>query len=177
MYSKISIQPLLIDKKKKVTAIQGRCFNFSLKITNESNNPSPEFNIKNIEVTSDKNLGSSVTTNGEFHVGILNPKESKIIDIEKLGVLIHGLVKIEANIVPKEALAPINVFQINSITGEISDHGNPNKLLDFFWIKSSNEYAQDKNTGRMIWFTAVIVFCTILQLFLIIWPTLRKWIK
>lgn len=162
MNPKLLIVPL-INKKEHGVAIQRKKFSFGLKVTNESNNPSPEFIINNIKFYSDKNQDMVSDFRKEFNVGILNPNESKNIEIEEDGQIIHGLVRIEASIHAKEQGTIIDIVQKNQITKNASD-SFPNRFVDFFYIRSLNEVKQEKSTRWMIWLTIIIGIFAFAQL-------------
>lgn len=162
MNPKILIVPL-INKKEHGVVIQRKKFFLGLRIINKSDIPSPEFKIKDLELFSDQNQDLSADYKKEFYIGILNPNESRDIEIEEDGQIISGLVRIQAIIQASDSAVTIDTMQKNSITKKISD-GLPNRFIDFLYIKSLYERKQERSTTVMICLTIMIGILALAQL-------------
>lgn len=169
MESKIVIE-LLINGKTNGTAVQGKIFSFGLKITNISEYQSHEFTIKNIIIDSEKDQNARMDVEHDNIVKPLDPDESKIINLEKIGFPMHGLVNVSASVMATDPRMTISIFQKNSITNEISKTKIPsNRFIDFLVVKSSNEFAQEKASKLMQTLTFFMGAIALLQLVIAYW--------
>lgn len=165
--NKILIEPM-VNGKEHGLAIQAVGFMLGLKVSNISSKPSSEFTISNICLMSAQGQDITNDCDGKsFFVEILNPGESKIIEIGKNGGFMYGLITIKAMIVPKESSVAIEINQKNSATKEISTLNQKNSYVDFLYIKSSSEYAQERLIKWTTWLTFVIAFLTLVQVILL----------
>lgn len=174
MENKILIEPL-INGKEHGFAVQAETFSFDLKITNMSNEPSPKFNITKIffESAEGKRLSDDFSGNS-FFIDVLNPKESKIVNIGKNGQFLSGLVTAGAFIAPQDSGVKIVFLQKNPCTQEICKINGENRWLDFFYMKSLSEYGQEKTNRWMMIFTCIIAFFTLVQLIILFVPFFLK---
>lgn len=160
----ILIEPI-INKKEHGTAIQTEAFSFALKITNIQKAPSNEFNISKIVIFSAESQNISEDFDDKsFFVEKLNPEESKIVEVGKCGSYMHGIVSVRVKVQSStDPSAPLNLLQKNPFTGEIFSIGK-NEWHDFFYIRNSNEYKQERATNWAKFLTAMIAFFTLLQI-------------
>jgi len=162
MDSEISIEPI-INKKIYGFAVQAKKFSFDIKVTNNSIKPSPEFDI--IEITLSNSQGQDFSDdfgNRSFFIEKLNPGENKIIKIGKNGQFTYGLVNIEIKAKAKDSTVDIIFLQKSPFTGETCKCEGKNRWIDFFYIKSLNEYEQERTNIIMIILTFIIAILTIM---------------
>jgi len=165
MSCKIQIE-VLIDNKPGYFTVQGKSFYLGLRIKNIGNEPSEEFTISKITIVSaeGKNIGDDISRS--FFIKKLNPEETKNIEIKKQGSIIYGLATINLQLKMKTEDIKIEFFQKNHLTGENYMIGT-NRWLDFLYIKSSSEYAQDISNKRIAWLTWILIGLAIIQLIFI----------
>ncbi len=173
MNPKLLIEPL-INQIAHGPALQSQKFDVSLRITNNSEHPSPEFSIEQIYLKSaqGQDIGDAFGDKS-FFVGIINPQDSYIIKIGENGQFWYGLVAINIIIKPKTEGVLISLFQKNPFTEVIIEIGK-NRWIDFIYIRSSSEDEQGKSTNRIMWLTWVIAFFTLIQVATIIWDHYPK---
>lgn len=157
----ILIEPI-INKKEHGDAIQAEAFSFALKIINTQRVPSNEFNIFQIVMRSAE--GQNIVEDFDkkkFFVEKLNPEESKIIELGKCGSYMYGIVSVHARI---ESInkSSFDVLQKNPFTEEIIVIGK-NKWVDFFRIRNSNEYRQERITNWIMYLTIAIGLLALIQ--------------
>jgi len=165
MASKIQIE-VLINKKPGYFAIQGKSFYLGLRIKNIGDEPSESFNILKIKVHSAEGKNIFDDLNKSFYIEKLNPNETKDIEVKKQGSIIYGLATIELQIKLDIEGAKIDFYQKNHITEDNYFLGE-NRWLDFLYIKSSSEHAQDISNKRITLLTYVLIGLTIIQLIVI----------
>ena len=159
----ISIVPL-IDEKEHGSIIQSKKFSLSVQITNDSESPSPEFDIQQIVMSSAE--GHDIHEDfgrKSFHVGIINPGEHEIVKIGENGHFMYGLVYLEATMVPRTPSTTINFYQKSPFTKEKVKCKGVNKWYDFLYIKTSSEDTQNRSAIWMMRLTVVIAAFTIIQ--------------
>ncbi len=155
----ILVQPI-INNKEYGFGIQGKIFDFDIKLTNELNSPSPKFKIVAVKLTAPKDQNFNENFNGvSFVVPELNPNQSIIIHVGKYGHFMFGLVNVHIIVQPDNPSTPIKLLQKNPFTGQYTAN-SINEWFDFFYIKSLNEHEQEKTNIRMLLLTIVIASLT-----------------
>lgn len=169
MNHNLLVEPV-INKVTHGSAIQGKKFSFAFKITNLGSSPSPEFEIKSCHISSAE--GQNIQDDfgkKSFHVPILNPGESKIVEVGLNGQLMYGLITIKFTAAPKVSTEIVEFSQKNQFTGENYIVGK-DQWIDFFYIKSSAEEKQEKSTQWIMYLTFAIFLFTTIQVWALLSP-------
>jgi hypothetical protein len=157
---KILIEPI-INKKVHGVAHHGKTFRYGLRIKNIDERISPDFVLSNVTLESAHGQNIIATEGRAFFVPRLNTNEEKFFDIGEHGSFMHGLVKIGADLSPSEKQRVIACYQRKPFTDSFL-YVNSNAWVDFFYIKSPQDLAQEKIISRLKWLTiAVLLFIAI----------------
>ncbi len=153
----VSIEPYFVHsngilsvlKIRKTTLVQGDSFKLGLKIVNTGQSPISNFNVKDIKIKSAVDQDVLHVFNHEYAAGTLNPNDEKILWISDFGTDMYGLASISLNIVPSNDQI-IEASQINRFNSLELKHFT-NHWMDFFYIKSSHEFVQEKTNTYLLW--------------------------
>lgn len=170
---KIRIE-VMVDKMAGYYAVQGRVFQFGLRLTNIGDMPTNEFTISNIKLSSAEGKNILEDMKMSFFIGKLNPNEIKDIEFKTQGTLQYGLISVQLNILPQVADTKISFYQRNHFTHE-NFHIGTNQWMDFLYIKTNSEYLQEVTNNRMIFLTYALFALTVLQLLSAVLPIFLSW--
>jgi len=160
-FTRSTIIPFLKSKN----LIQKKRFYVSLKIKNLGNDPTNGFTIKNIIVASAHGQDMCHKVKNSYHVDSLNPGQTKLLMVEKMGTFMHGLVNISAKVLPDENTDKIKTFQRDSFTHSVDEFDEENEWLDYFFIKSKTEDLQDHNHTLLVFLSIAMVIIMGLNLY------------
>ena len=165
--SHILIEPIL-NKKPHGFAMHGKKFNYGLMIKNIGDTPSVEFMIGDITLESAQGQNIIGTETKQFYTSRLNPREEKHFDVGEHSSFMHGLVRISAKISPIEKERRVACFQRSPST---NTHlfVKTNDWVDFFYIKSPQEIAQEIANSRIRFLTFSILLLTLVYLIISIY--------
>lgn len=163
MESKIQIEFITNTKGNKI--IQTIPFEVGLKITNIDNKPFPGATISSIWIksASGQNIGEKIDK--EFSVPSINPNQSVVVNLGKTGTYMFGLAQIQINLLSAEKDKAIATYQRNQFTGEIQRY-QINSWIDFFYIRSIDEYTRDNTNNVLGRITIVMAVMTVAQVYL-----------
>lgn len=165
--NKLLVEPY-INNELHGYPVQAEKFSLVLKITNQNNNPSDEFTISNISLESAERKDITEDFDRKtFLVNPINPGQSLDIKIGENGSFMHGLISLNIDATPKDSSKQINFLQKNPFTGKCSELRFTNKWVDFLYIKSANQSAQEKSSKwvmRLTWATAIFALIQIVPI-------------
>jgi hypothetical protein len=152
---KILIEPI-INKKVHGVATHGKTFRYGLRIRNIDERISPDFVIQNVTLESAAGQNIVATEGKAFFVPRLNSSEEKYFDLGVHGSFMHGLVKIGADVAPSDRDKVIACYQRRPFT-DSSLYVNSNAWIDFFYIKTPQDIAQELIIKRLQWLTIIVL--------------------
>lgn len=120
---------------RKSNLIQTIPFEIGFLFRNRGDKPLIGAMISAIQWRSAQGQSMFSTINKSFHLDTLNPREKKIIWIEKTGTYAHGLCQIDLTVVSDKKEEVIKTFQVNPFTKEVEFYGR-GIWTDFFFIRS-----------------------------------------
>ncbi len=141
--------------KDNLFPVQTKVFEYGFKITNIGNNALVNLNITNIFFKSDTKQDMVMTVNKTFIVDLINPKEEKVLWIEKIGTYMQGSVSVHFDINSNDNTYIIDTYQKNFFTGNIDKTSTNNSWIDFIFIESLTEYNQ-KASNFMVLFLSFL---------------------
>jgi hypothetical protein len=153
--SKILIEPI-INNRIHGTASHAKKFSYGLKIKNIDERISNDFVISNVTLESAHGQNIIATESKSFFVPRLNTNEEKYFDIGEHGSFMHGLVKIGVDLAPSDREKVIACFQRKPFTNSFL-YVKTNGWVDFFYIKSPQDMAQEKILLRLKWLSVTIL--------------------
>lgn len=141
----------ILDLIRKNQLVQTRPFEIGLMFRNRGSAPLLGATVSAIRWSSSSGQQIFATINKSFHLDTLNPGEERKIWIEKVGTYVYDLCNISLDIKPDNTNDKIKTFQVDSFTKKI-DVCDTNHWIDFFFIRSKNEYEQSKANYLIIIF-------------------------
>lgn len=160
--SRILIEPI-INKKVHGVATHGKTFRYGLRIKNIDERISPDFVIKNVTLESAHGQNIIATEGKTYFIPRLNTQEEKYFDLGEHGSFMHGLVKIGAELAPSDTTKMIACYQRKPFTNSFI-YVSPNSWVDFFYIKTPQDLAQEKMLARLKWLTIVVLFSILIHI-------------
>lgn len=138
--------------------IQTKPFRIGFFIKNIGDQPIQKFTLKNIRWSSSDGQDIFAWTDKSFDIDTLNPNQEKMIWVEdKTGTYMYGLCNISINIIPNNQNEEIITFQRDHFSGEISRSLSKNHWIDFFFIRSKNEYEQSMTNKFNIFLSCIFL--------------------
>ena len=160
--SRILIEPI-INKKVHGVADHAKKFRYGLKIKNIDERISHDFVISNVTLESASGQNIIAAESKTFYIPRLNTGEEKFFDIGEHGSFMHGLVRIGAEILPSDKEKTIACYQRKPFTNSFL-YVKTNSWVDFFYIKSPQDIAQEHIIKRLKWLTIAVLLLIALQL-------------
>lgn len=144
--------------------VQTKSFKLDIKVTNIGNQPFLGATVKDIQIRSADNQQLIEPIEKDFYINAINPGQSIIIEMGKVGTYMYGLAHIQFNLTPDNNEVSIITKQKNNFTGELSNGGN-NSWIDFFYIKTRDEHTRDKTNSLLLKITIIMALMTLIQIY------------
>ncbi len=150
----------------KSELVQTKSFEFGFILKNIGDSPIKGATIKNIRYVSasGQNIGASVEKS--FHFDTLNPGEEKNIWVEKVGTYMYGLCNVTLSLDPDTTGDVVKTYQEDPFTKIISSVAGSNHWIDFFFIRSKNEYEQSHSNSITFFLGVMSVISSVIAAYL-----------
>lgn len=166
MKQSISIEPVFKHSKdllswfdlKSEYVVQGSLFKLGLKIINNGKCPIKNISIKNIQVRPIEKPSIVHDFRKEYQIDLMNPGDERTIWVSDFGTDTFGLTKINLTLVPDSDSQAVEASQVNRFNSE-EEGAFTNEWLDFFYVKSSHEHAQEITNSLLLFvgFSALVI--------------------
>jgi hypothetical protein len=144
--------------------IQTIPFEIGFLFKNRGSTPIQGATIDTIRWSSSSGQKIFSSINKSFHLDTLNPgEERKMWTGEKVGTYAHDLCHIDLNIKSDSADDSIKTFQVDPFTKQV-DSCQTNSWVDFFFIRSKNEYEQSISNSVVVVLTCMLIVFSFLTL-------------
>lgn len=164
MKHKVLLEPL-IDGVAHKMPVQGKRFTFAIRVTNRGDHPSGPFTITSVKLHAEANLNMyDDFGKRSFFVATLNPGESLVVPIGENGQFMYGLLKVEVMCSPSDKQDEFTWYQRNPFSGSVTDLDESMRWVDFLYMKSSAEDAQERSNRIMLWLNTFLAFLAAMQI-------------
>lgn len=169
MEYKLQIELIHKDKSifsnKNTDLIQTKPFKIGFLVKNIGTIPIVGTKITNIKWGSSDGKNIFATSEKSFNLDTLNPDEETKIWVDETGTYMYGLCNVSFDITPDKEGEKIKTFQKDKFTGAIS-FCQINCWIDFFFIRSKNEYEQSQANKFMLFFAIISILTAVITLYM-----------
>ncbi|MFA6269783.1 MAG: hypothetical protein WC657_01070 [Candidatus Paceibacterota bacterium] len=149
----------------KSDVIQTLPFEFGFRLKNIGNEPIKNINVSNIFWKSANGQDIVFNANKKYYFDIINPGEEIERWVEKVGTYAHGLCNFNLGVKSIDPKILVKTFQVDPFTKNSSFCAD-NNFVDFFFVRSKNEYEQNSANNYMLLFAVITTVLTVFTFYL-----------